>query len=205
MGRVSAARSEGLQVVLACVTNTPMTTRTPLEQFEHILERGLFASRWLLAPLYVGMVVILVMIVLKFFKKLWLFAIDTLTMSDSELILGILSLIDLSLAANLVVIVILSGYENFVSKIDSNGHKDWPEWMGKVDFSGLKLKLVASIVALSAVHLLKAFMDVHKYSDRELIWLSGIHALFVGTGLFLALTDKITASSKIKPVAKTKD
>ena len=112
---------------------------------------------------------------------------------ESDIILGILSLVDLTFTGSLVVIVIFSGYENFVSKIDANEHKDWPEWMGKIDFSGLKLKLMSSIVAISAIQLLKAFMNVGNVSDRELMWLVGIHVVFVGSGIILALPDRIAA------------
>jgi uncharacterized protein (TIGR00645 family) len=92
--------------------------------------------------------------------------------------------------------VIFSGYENFVSKIDESEHKDWPEWMGKIDFSGLKLKLLSSIVAISAIQLLKAFMNIKNTSDRDLYWLVVVHVVFVGSGVILALTDKISAETK---------
>ena len=97
---------------------------------------------------------------------------------------------------SLIVIVIFSGYENFVSKIDEADHKDWPEWMGKIDFTGLKLKLLSSIVAISAIQLLKAFMNIKNMSDRDLYWLVIIHLVFVGSGVILALTDKISAETK---------
>ena len=115
--------------------------------------------------------------------------------SESDVILGVLSLIDLTLTGSLIIIVIFSGYENFVSKIDESAHRDWPEWMGKIDFTGLKLKLLSSIVAISAIQLLKSFMNVRNMSDRDLMWLVIIHVVFVGSGILLALTDKISGES----------
>ena len=113
--------------------------------------------------------------------------------SQSDIILGVLSLIDVTLTANLVVIVVFSGYENFVSRIDPSGHPDWPEWMTHIDFSGLKQKVLASIVAISAVQVLKAFMnlDVH-VNTEQLAWLVGIHVVFVISALLLAWSDRIS-------------
>ena len=102
-------------------------------------------------------------------------------------------------AASLMVIVVFSGYENFVSRIDHTGHRDWPEWMGSIDFAGLKLKLLSSIVAISAVQLLKQFMAVGKISDRELAWSVGIHVVFVISSVCLALSDRISNGSHYAP------
>ena len=115
-----------------------------------------------------------------------------LTMSPEGAILMVLSLIDLSLAGNLLLIVTFSGYENFVSKIDTANHEDRPGWMGTVDFSGLKMKLIASIVAISAIALLKAFMELAEGKPLDqpaLLWLVVIHLTFVGSGVLLALMD----------------
>ncbi len=160
---------------------------------ERLLESWVFFSRWLLAPLYIGLIVGLAILTIKFIQDLVAFLPLTLSASQSEVILALLTLVDLVLVANLVLMVIFSGYENFVSKIDVHDHPDRPEWMGKLDSTGLKLKLIASIVAISSISLLKTFMNVDKVSDRELGWMVGIHALFVTSGLILALTDKMTA------------
>lgn len=162
---------------------------------EKALEKFLFASRWLLAPFYVMLVVALFGLLIKAGQETIHFIGHAFTASESDIILGVLALVDLTLTASLVIIVIFSGYENFVSKIDAEAHKDWPEWMGKIDFTGLKLKLVSSIVAISAIQVLKAFMNVKNVSDREMMWLVGIHMIFVISGLFMALTDKWTAES----------
>ncbi|MET0314717.1 MAG: TIGR00645 family protein [Hansschlegelia sp.] len=156
---------------------------------EKVIERGLFASRWLMAPFYIGLVVGLLVLLVKFGQELIHFVENVLHATESQVILGILSLIDLSLTANLILLVIFSGYENFVSRMDLHDQSERPEWMGKIDFSGLKLKLIASIVAISAIQLLKAFMDLGAANDRDLWWMAVIHVVFVGSGVFLALAD----------------
>lgn len=162
---------------------------------EHLLERVIFASRWLLAPFYLGLCLALVLLLVKFGQELLHVAPAVLSMGESEVVLAILTLIDLSLAGNLLLLVIFSGYENFVSKIDVGNHKDRPDWMGKVDYSGLKLKLLASIVAISAIQLLRAFMNIKSMSNEELAWLVGIHMCFVISGVLLALMDRLTEGS----------
>lgn len=127
---------------------------------ERTLER-LFASRWLLAPFYVVLVVGIAGLLLKSFQELFHFVAHLFSASEADVVLGVLSLVDLTLTGSLVVIVIFAGYENFGSKIDIKDHKDWPEWMSSINFSGLKLKLMSSIVAISAIQLLKAFMDLY--------------------------------------------
>ena len=111
------------------------------------------------------------------------------------MILELLAFIDLTFTGSLLIIVIFSGYENFVSRIDAAEHKDWPEWMGKIDFTGLKLKLLSSIVAISAIQLLRAFMDVKNTPDRDLMWYVGVHLVFVVSALLLAVTDRITGEA----------
>ena len=120
------------------------------------------------------------------------------TATEAEAILGILSLVDLALTGSLVVIVIFSGYENFVSKIDHTEHRDWPEWMGTIDFTALKIKLLSSIVAISAIQLLKQFMSINTVSDRDLFWLVVIHVVFVVSSVLLALSDRIAGEIKAR-------
>jgi uncharacterized protein (TIGR00645 family) len=128
------------------------------ERIEHGLESVLFASRWLMAPFYLLMVAALGMLLVKFAQESWHIVTHTLVMTESQAVLAVLSLIDITLTGNLLLMVLFAGYENFVSKMDIGEHKDRPDWMGKVDFAGLKLKLVASIVAISGINLLKNFM-----------------------------------------------
>jgi uncharacterized protein (TIGR00645 family) len=127
-----------------------------------------------------------------FVRELWEYLPRLMSMDESAVIIWMLGLIDLSLAGNLILMVVFSGYENFVSKIDVKSHPDRPEWMGKIDFSAMKLKLVASIVAISAIHLLEVFMTVERYTREHIILLVVIHLTFVVSGAILALTDYIS-------------
>ncbi|MEK6745689.1 MAG: TIGR00645 family protein [Rickettsiales bacterium] len=163
---------------------------------ESFIERSLFASRWLMAPMYLGLAAAIVLLLISFMQELVHLFTALPNLSQNDVVLGILSLIDLSLAANLLLIVIFSGYENFVSKINTDTHEDNPEWKGNVDFSTLKLKLIASIVAISGIHLLKVFMDVEKTSESNIKWMIIIHVVFVVSGVFLALMDLIAAQAK---------
>ncbi len=166
-------------------------------KIELFIEKGLFASRWLMAPMYVALVGALIILLVSFIRELCEFASHIMTIDPNDLVLGILSLIDLSLAGNLLLIVIFSGYENFVSKIDTEDHEDQPEWKGTVDFNTLKLKLIASIVAISGIHLLKVFMDVSKVSEEQIKWMLIIHLVFIISGVLLATMDRIAISTKL--------
>ena len=164
---------------------------------ERFLERLISQSRWIMAPFYLGLIASLFVLLYAFVREFLHYVVHAATASEADVILGVLALIDLSLAANLVLIVVFSGYENFVSKIDPEGHPDWPEWMTKIDFSGLKQKLMASIVAISAIQVLKAFMNIDKdFNERTLVWLVVIHVVFVVSALLLAWTDVIGDKTK---------
>jgi uncharacterized protein (TIGR00645 family) len=165
-----------------------------LKHIERVLEGAIFNSRWLMVPFYLGLVVSLAVLLFKFVYILYEFITHAVGATESDIILGVLSLIDVSLTANLILIVVFSGYENFVSRIDPGGHPDWPAWMTKVDFAGLKQKLLASIVAISAIQVLKAFMNIDSGLNTEkLAWLIGIHLVFVISTLLLALSDRMGA------------
>jgi uncharacterized protein (TIGR00645 family) len=188
----------------------PMLDRSR-EAIEYALEAVLFASRWLLAPFYLGLAISVAILMIKFIQELYALALKALVATEAEAILGVLSLVDLALTGSLLLIVIFSGYENFVSKIDHSGHRDWPEWMGKIDFTALKIKLLGSIVAISAIQLLKQFMAVKTVTDRELMWYVIIHLVFVASSVLLALSDRISGEAKVSapaspatpPVAQT--
>lgn len=157
------------------------------------LEKVLFASRWLLAPLYFALILGLVAVLVKAAQQVWNIGTHLLTASESHTILAVLGLVDLTLVGSLVVLVIFSGYENFVSHAAAAERGGSPEWMSRIDFSNLKLKLLSSIVAISAVELLSAFMDVQEMSDRELRWYVIIQLVFVSSGLIMALADRLGA------------
>jgi len=162
-----------------------------------ILERGLFLSRWLMAPFYAGMVVALLALLAVFIEQLVHELPRILQMTPEDAILLALSLIDQSLAGKLLLIVAVAGYENFGSKLYLR-QDDRPDWLGKVDFSGMKMKLIASIVAISGIALLRAFMELEEgaHVDRsQLLWMAAIHLTFVTSGVLMALMDWIASKT----------
>ena len=170
-----------------------------LKRIEAGLESTIFLSRWLLAPFYLGLVLGIILLFVKFAQEVWHLTSVVLVSSESDMIIGILALIDMSLVGSLLLMVIFSGYEIFVSKIHITNHEDKPDWMGKVDFSGLKLKVIGAIVAISAIDLLKTFMNIPgDLTDQQmntLMWKVIIHMAFVFSGLIFALTDKIAGDT----------
>jgi uncharacterized protein (TIGR00645 family) len=172
---------------------------------ETLLESVIFNSRWLLAPFYIGLVIGIGMLLVKFGQELIHVLPNIMTASESEVVLAVLALVDLSLVANLLLIVIFSGYENFVSKINTKEHEDRPEWMGEVDFSSLKVKVIASIVAISAIELLKGFVNLGVFlnsdgdvpaiwseADQALAWKVGIHVVLIISGVLFAYMDSLS-------------
>lgn len=170
-----------------------------LKTIENLLESTVFKSRWLLAPFYIGLVASIILLFIKFAQELWHMSAHVFTSAESDVIVGILALVDMSLVASLLLMIIFSGYEIFVSKIDIAEHEDRPDWMGKVDFSGLKLKVIGAIVAISAIDLLKTFMnipgEVTDEDANQLLWKTIIHMAFVLSGVLFALMDKIAGDT----------
>jgi len=164
-----------------------------MKKLEHGLESLIFNSRWLLAPFYVGLVLALGLLLVKFIKEFVHFAPMVFSAEGGDVIIGILSLIDVVMVANLLLIIVFAGYENFVSQIETGDHVDRPSWMGHVDFSDLKIKLIGSIVAISGIELLKAFMHVETLTNEQLAWKVGLHVTFVVTGLLFAIGDRISS------------
>ncbi len=163
-----------------------------MKRVEHALEVLIFGSRWLLAPFYLGLVLGIVLLLVKFVKTFVGAVSVVLSGSGGEAMLAILSLVDIALVANLLIIIIFAGYENFVSKIDTGGHEDRPSWMGHVTFSDLKLKLIGSIVAISGVELLKYFINVRQASRDDMAWAIAIHLVLVFSGVMFALMDRLS-------------
>ena len=167
------------------------------KKIEDFLERFIFASRWFLAPVYVVLSLSLLFITIKVLEEFFHFVPTISSLEIKDMMLFVLHVIDLVLLGNLVLMIIFAGYENFVSKISiADDSEDKPTWMGRVDFSELKLKLVASIVAISGINLLETFMDITDIPDREIYWMIVIHIVFIGSGLLLALMDLVAAKSK---------
>jgi uncharacterized protein (TIGR00645 family) len=181
------------------MTEQPAASPKPAQRPTHErVRRGfeyvLFNSRWLLAPFYVGLVVALAVLLLKFMRMLGEFILHAPGAKSSETILDALSLIDVTLVGNLILIVVFSGYENFVSRIDTSGNPNWPIWITKIDFAGLKQKLLASIVAISAIHVLEAFLNIDANFDAtKMTWLVAVHLVFVISALLLAMSDRWSA------------
>lgn len=165
-----------------------------MKRIEHALETFMFSSRWLLVPFYVGLVGGIALLLVKFVKA-FIALVPTVIHGDGSVaLLGILTLVDITLVANLLLIIIFAGYENFVSKIDTGDSEDRPSWMGHVSFSDLKLKLIGSIVAISGIELLKYFINVKSVSSHELGWAVGIHLTLVFSGVMFALMDRISGA-----------
>ena len=159
---------------------------------EEVVEKVLFGGRWLLAPLYVGLLLSLVPLIYRFFIEFLHLMEGVATLEMQEITLKILELLDVVLLGNLIIIVIFAGYENFVSKINvATNSVDRPHWMGRVDYSGLKIKLIGSLVAISVIELLKDFMMEGAYDDKTQMWRIIIHITFVISGVLFALMDFI--------------
>ena len=166
-------------------------------KIEHLLEKVIFAGRWLLAPLYIGLLAALLPILYRFGHSFWHMMSHISSLSSGEITLEVLELLDTVLLGNLIIIVLFAGYENFVSKIAiAEGAEDRPHWMGHVDYSGLKIKLIGSLVAISVIELLKDFMQEGPFDNKREAWRVGIHMTFVVSGLLFALMETIADRHK---------
>ena len=159
---------------------------------ERFIENAMYASRWLLAPIYFGLSLALLALALKFFQEIFHILPAVFSMAEADLILVLLSLIDMALVGGLLVMVMLSGYENFVSQLSIDDGTEKLSWLGKMDSSSLKMKVAASIVAISSIHLLKVFMDAKNIPDSKLMWYVIIHLTFVGSAFAMGYLDKLT-------------
>ena len=164
--------------------------------FEKTIESVIFASRWILAPFFIGLIIAMFVLLLKFGKELASLLMGVLGLNDHDAIISILTLVDTALIAVLLLIIVFSGYENFVSKLSIGDHEDRPSWMGKVSFSDLKMKVIGAIVAISAVELLKAFLVSTTLTGEQIGWKIAIHLTFVVSGLLFAASDWISDSRK---------
>jgi uncharacterized protein (TIGR00645 family) len=163
-----------------------------MKKVEYLLEKFLFKSRWLLVPFYLGLVFSIVLLLVKFIGEFIHMFTTVMEVNASTLVIEILHLIDLSLIASLLIIIVLSGYESFVSKIDPEDGDDKLSWMGKLGFSELKIKVIGSIVAISAIDLLTVFLNMDEHTETELFWKVVIHLTFVVSGLLFALMDHVS-------------
>lgn len=170
--------------------------RNMREFIENTVERLIFASRWLLAPVYLVLCVSLAFVALKVLQEFLHILPKAMDMGNKDMMMFLLHIVDFALVGNLILMIIFAGYENFVSKITvARTSEDKPSWMGKVDFSELKLKLIASIVAISGINLLETFMDLSHKTDREIQWMIIIHLVFIASGVFLAIMDYVASKT----------
>ncbi|WP_430982777.1 TIGR00645 family protein [Klebsiella pneumoniae] len=159
---------------------------------ERFLENAMYASRWLLAPIYFGLSLGLIALTIKFFQEIFHILPHIFSVSESDMILTLLSLVDMTLVGGLLVMVMFSGYENFVSQLDINEGKEKLSWLGKMDATSLKNKVAASIVAISSIHLLRVFMDAKNVPDNKLMWYVIIHLTFVLSAFVMGYLDRLT-------------
>jgi len=171
---------------------------------ESVVERVLFGGRWMLAPLYVGILLSLLPIVYRFFIEFIHLMRDVAVLEMKDITLKVLELLDVVLLGNLIIIVIFAGYENFVSRINvAKNSVDRPQWMGRVDYSGLKIKLIGSLVAISVIELLKDFMMEGDYDDKRQMWRIIIHMTFVVSGVLFALMDLLADKRESVDLSKS--
>jgi uncharacterized protein (TIGR00645 family) len=170
-----------------------------MKKLENAIEFAVLASRWLLVIFYLGLAVALGLYAITFARKLWEYCGKVMEIAETEAILKILSLIDASLVASLVVMVIISGYENFVSKLDNASGE--LSWLGKIDANSLKIKVASTIVAISSIHLLQVFLNADQYSEARLMWLTLMHLAFVFSALLLAYIDRFMSQSAKSKIA----
>ncbi|MBJ7222367.1 MULTISPECIES: TIGR00645 family protein [unclassified Brenneria] len=165
---------------------------------ERFIENMMYTSRWLLAPIYLGLSLGLLALMLKFFQEVYHVLPNVFAMAESDVVLTLLSLIDMTLVGGLLVMVMLSGYENFVSALDISSGREKLNWLGKMDSGSLKNKVAASIVAISSIHLLRVFMDARNIPDNKLMWYVIIHLTFVLSAFVMGYLDRVSRYEKAK-------
>ncbi len=178
------------------ITHPPAANVMPtgnggVSRIEQGFEVMIFASRWIQAPLYGGLIVAELLYAYKFLTELGEMVYHLGTLTETVFMLGILSLIDITMVANLLTMVVIGGYATFVSKLDLEGHRDRPDWLSHVDPGTIKVKLAASLIGISSIHLLKAFVNVSNVSAEHIKWQILIHMTFLGSAILLAYTDKL--------------
>ena len=163
---------------------------------ERLIETLMYRSRWMLAPIYLGLSLALLGLGVKFFQEVWHLLAHVIEMKEADLVLVILALIDMAMVGGLIVMVMMSGYENFVSTLQVNEGEEKLAWLGTMDASSLKMKIAASIVAISSIHLLKSFINAERLTDKVMMWQVIIHITFVLSALLLAYIDRLVAPPK---------
>lgn len=163
---------------------------------EKIFEQLLYRSRWVLAPIYLGLSVALIALGIKFFQEVVHLVVNIITLKEAEMVLVVLSLIDMAMVGGLIVMVMMSGYENFVSKLDVSDDEEKLSWLGTMDSSSLKAKIAASIVAISSIHLLKVFMNTENIMNDKIFWYVMLHVTFVISAFAMGVLDILAARAR---------
>ena len=163
-----------------------------VQRLEHFMERLMYASRWVMAPVFLGMSLVLLVLAIKFFQELYHFVPHVLEIDEGQIILKLLTFIDLALVGSLTLIVMFSGYENFVSRLDIGSNAEKLEWLGTHDYGSLKLKVATSIVAISSIRLLKVFMEVENTENDKMLWYVVIHLTLVISAFIMGYLDRIS-------------
>lgn len=161
------------------------------KKIESKIESFIFASRWFQAPLYLGLIVAGLLYTYKFIVELYHLAVSVNQITEELLMLGVLTLVDITMVANLLIMVIIGGYATFVSRMDLSGHPDKPDWLDKIDAGALKVKLATALVGISGIHLLKSFINIKEKSSEQIMWQVIIHVVFLLSSLMLAYTEKL--------------
>jgi uncharacterized protein (TIGR00645 family) len=166
-------------------------TNQPLETRGKFLSTVLFGSRWLQVPFYLGLIGAQLVYVVHFMVELEHLVVGTLTLSEEAIMLIVLGLIDVVMISNLLIMVIVGGYETFVSRLNLEGHPDEPEWLSHVNANVLKVKLATAIIGISSIHLLKTFINAPNLTDKVLLWQTVIHMTFVASAISIAYIDRL--------------
>lgn len=190
-----APSSIGVWPAAGCVAGRAAYLCGPMKKLETLMERGVFASRWLLAPLYLGLIAGQLFFSYSFFHELWVFGAGLPVFTEKQVITSILTLLDMIMVANLVIMVLIGGYATFVSKLNLDGHEDRPDWLDHIDPGTLKTKLAGALVSISGIHLLQTFNGLMNHDQAidhgRIAWQVGIHLTFIITTILLAWSDLI--------------
>lgn len=172
-----------------------METKGNIELKQNIFSKIIFASRWLQLPIYLGLIVVQIIYAYKFLKSLWHLVVNLGSMDENTIMLTVLGLIDVVMIANLLIMVIVGGYETFVSRLNVDEHPDQPEWLNHVNASVLKVKLSMAIISISSIHLLQTFINASRLSTDTMMWQLFIHLGFTASAIGIAYTDKVLSSA----------
>ncbi len=167
-----------------------------MNKLEKNFESFIFFSRWIQAPVYFGLIIGSILYTYKFFGELIHLIVEVQTLSEEMIMLGILTMVDIAMVLNLLVMVIIGGYATFVSRMNLDEHEDRPDWLEKIDAGTLKVKLAGALVGISGIHLLKAFINIGNKDFEQVKWQIIIHAVFLFSTLMLAYTEKVLHAAK---------